>query len=275
MRLIEVRTLKRRLFVDAPDNAAQSKLRFIECKPEIEGFDPTEDTLFLEPLHGHYRACFSTGHVVEGSADYLLSALHIHHFNESIREFPDALVIHGGTIQTERGTILVVGDKAAGKTTLMMRLALDGVQVMGDEHAFVTGNQIITRPRTLRLKEGTLAHLPASVSQKVRAQPHIEDWYGDPIYAVPPSLFLDTWTIRPGGLCAIIILAPNHGGRSRLREMDKTDAFPMLLRNCSEPSGNKLQGFMKLNEMCSAAPVFELRNGNLDGAVRLVHSLAN
>lgn len=273
LRDIEVRTIKKRFLV-RPNNDEQEKvLRFIDARPQISGEDANDIELPLSDKHGFVSVTFPGGYVSEGTSIHLLSDLHIFHFNETRREFPKATLVHGASIKTANGYTLIVGEKAAGKTTLMLRLAIAGAQVVGDEHFLLAADCSIPRPRTLRVKEGTLNFLPDRYAKIIRQCASVGDWYGSRIFSVPPDQFGNLWVLGSAPVCNVVIIRSNHGGRSKIRSKSRDFLLERLLENAILPSGDRLCGFIRLRQLCQSCNGWELSLGDLDEAEDLIYRM--
>jgi len=64
------------------------------------------------------------------------------------------LPLHGGLVTIAGRRLLVVGQKGAGKSTLMLRLLYDGHAVEGDEMVFTRDGVAVALPRSFHLKPG-------------------------------------------------------------------------------------------------------------------------
>ncbi len=94
--------------------------------------------------------------------------------------------VHGGLVTIDGRRVLVVGDKGAGKTTLMMRLLADGHAVEGDENALTRDGLAVALPRRFHVKPGTAALVP-ELSDALADAPrtHLSD--GTPIIGFDPT----------------------------------------------------------------------------------------
>lgn len=68
--------------------------------------------------------------------------------------------LHGATVDLDGARVLLVGRSGVGKTTLALRLLLDGADVQGDESALVRAGRSLAVPRPVHLRAGTLDLLP-------------------------------------------------------------------------------------------------------------------
>jgi len=68
--------------------------------------------------------------------------------------------LHAATVDLDDSRVLIVGPSGAGKTTLAVRLLLDGADVQGDESVLVRRGVTLAVPRALHLKPGAARWLP-------------------------------------------------------------------------------------------------------------------
>jgi hypothetical protein len=268
---IVVRTVKRELNILAPDRSCARVLAYMKACPQVEGPPPLRVELKVERTHGFLRLCFAPGFIAEGSASHILSELHRVHFHYTREEYPGSPLIHGGTLSTNRGHIVFVGDRGAGKTTLLFHLASLGWPVAADEHVVIDGEMAIPRPRSLRVKSGALPYLSPRASELVRASPSTPDWEGSLIYAVEPTVFGQPWLIRRSPLLHLVMLRANHGGRSKIRELDRDSALELLLPNVILPDTQKATALAWLRSATGSAKCWELWNGRLDDAQDIIY----
>ena len=70
-------------------------------------------------------------------------------------------VLHGGLVSNGTRALGIVGDKEAGKSTLLAWLAFEaGLSVMCDDLIVVDGDTVFAGPRCIDLRPGSVDHLP-------------------------------------------------------------------------------------------------------------------
>lgn len=272
MLTVTVRTLRHELLIRAPDRKTADALRFMQARPRIPGepakridIDVGSSCGFLSlSLPGHTRQ--------EGTAQFVLNELHGFHFDLTRAEFPQAALIHGGCLTFEDGHTVVVGDKGAGKTTLLACLAAEGWPVCGDEHVVVDSSGAAARPRSLRVKPGTLPYLPPQAREIVLNAPFVADWQGAPVYAVEPSALGVDWVLHRRPIRNLVFLSGNHGGRSRLTRIGFEDAMARLLLNVMLPAQGRALALGEIAAVARSASCWELRNGQLKETARHLYN---
>ncbi len=273
MLTIPLRTLRRRILIHAPDEASASVLSYIRADPRIEGADAETVDIEVRRQHGFLHATTGAGRVCEGSAAFLLGDLHRLHLSLTQSESPGAPLIHGGTLDTDKGFVVFVGEKGAGKTTLLLHLAEQGWPVVGDEHLIVGPENAIPRPRSLRVKAGTLPYLSEAGRRIVEASPSTTDWQGSKLHAVEPSAFGRDWVLRPRPIRAIFMLRAYHGAGSSVRVLTRNAALQLLLPQVLLPETGRAQALGWLARAVSGAQCFELRNGRLEESRRIIYAM--
>lgn len=270
---MEVRTLARRLILNCPDTAIANQLRFIDARPEVDGVEATVECADVDVQSGFLRLQTGRGPMWEGCAHTLLSNLHAEHYNRSRAEFPEAPMIHGASLEMGGGMVILVGDKGAGKSTLTCAMGLSGATVLGDEHVVLDGDRAITRPRTLRVKTGSLQWLPQSFCEQVSQCPLTEDWNGFRIFSVAPTLFGRPWRLSWLPIRAVVMLRSNHGGTSSMRTISADEAMPLLFDNVVLPGSGTTKALGNLRMLLTRTTLLEMRVGTLERATRLLYSV--
>lgn len=210
---------------------------------------------------------------MEGSAAAILDELYRMRFEMVRTERPGATFIGGGTLTTDAGHILFVGEPGGGKSTLLTHLADLGWPVSGDQQLIVEEGSAMPFPNTLRVRRGALALLSARAADIVRASPRIPGWFDNPTYSVAPSAFGRPWKIRPAPLLDVVVVCANHGGGSRLKPLHRAIAMEMMFRDLVLPDTGRANAFAMIHRLISSAGCWELSSGRLDGAQRLLQGL--
>lgn len=262
MRPIVCRTLRREYRLHPPSDEVGQLLRFVEAAPELPGL-PLE--IIDIPVHfrdGFLVADLPAGEVVEGTPNHVLSAMHRIVLVDLIEGERHTPFIHGATVIIGGRRILLVGHKGSGKSTLALHLALAGHDVEGDEHLVIRETEVIARPRTLRIKEGSL-RLVSGLREQAWEAPSIHNWDGSIIRSISPTVGGRPWLIRAGKLDAMVFLVANYGGRSAARAIAGNDAFGRLMGEVMLPQSGVAMAAGRLRRVAMELPAYQLLLGDL------------
>ena len=273
MRPIIFRTLSREYRLHAPSPEAHEQLRFMEATPDLPEVELEAVDIEVVARDGFLAATLPNGRLIEGTANHLLGALHGLVLRDVVSTEHGAPLLHGATVVIGGRRLLLVGHTGAGKSTLSLHLALHGHGVEGDEHLVVRAAEVVARPRTLRLKSGTLS-LIAGLPAAALSAPSIAGWDGGLIRAVSPALAGGAWVIRPGPLAGIVFLVANHGGRSAARRIAAEDSFQRLMREVLLPPSGVALAAGRIRQLSLVTPAFQLLLGDLDTAEWHLSSIA-
>ena len=271
---VSLRTLQTTLDLALPDQTSFDVIRFIHADPDIVDEPHKTIPIRCERIHGFIKAKLPCDYLCEGTPDYVLSELHRYHFLQSKKEYPGQLLIHGGTLTHDGQHTIIVGEKGAGKSTLLLHLGLHGLDVMADEHVFVSGDMAIPRCRTLRIKEGTLSHVPEEFRAELEACPHTRDWHGSRIFSVSPRLLHGRWKLARHRIRNIVFLEANHGGLSQLRPLARDRALEILMAgNILLPEDGRLKALSELHTLLATVRLWQMRVGQLDATPSLIYEI--
>jgi hypothetical protein len=263
------RTLTREYRLVCPNAKVAEALAFVAARPDIVGAELATTSLAVVEEQGFLRLELPGGTRLEGDAEHVMSMLHGLFIREMLNLERGGAVVHCATVvHPGRPTarILVVGESGAGKTTLSLRLLDAGYAVEGDEQFIVWPSRAIARPRTLRVKGGSLAHVPR-LAAAIAASPRIGFWDGAPLYAVDPAIAGRPWRIAEGGVEHVVFLEPNHGGLSHIKPIAAHEALRRLLAESVLPPDAVGQAVMRLRGILAKARLHALLLGDLDRAL--------
>jgi hypothetical protein len=270
---VVIRTLTHEYRLLADSGEVARSLAFIAIAPEIVGVELEPVDIPVEEVAGFLRLRLPDEELVEGTADHALGKLHRLIFADVRNSEPDAPFIHGATVIGPSGNRLVlVGHKACGKTTLTLAAMARGYRVEGDEHIIVRGGEAIVRPRTLRVKPGSLAIVP-EFADAAHSAPFIRTWDGSPIYALNPDVGGKPWRIEAGRIDQLVFLEANHGGRSVMSPIAKNESFGFLMAECILPPAGVVIAATRLRRLALDVPAYRLQIGDLPGALRHLRHL--
>lgn len=265
MRPVICRTLRREYRLHPPTEKLRASISFVETAPDLPDavLEPVDIPVGMRD--GFLVAETPSGDLIEGTPSHLINSMHRLVLNDLIQGDPGAPFIHGATVLVDGRRLVLVGQKGCGKSTLALYLALAGHGVEGDEHLVARANEVIARPRTLRIKEGSLellAHAPASI----RHAPYILNWDGSEIRSVSPALGGRPWVIRAGRLDAIIFLSANHGGKSQARPLARPEALRRLMGELLLPGAGVAAAAGRIQRLVLDVPSYEMSLGELKAA---------
>jgi hypothetical protein len=178
-------------------------------------------------------------------------------------------VFHAGAVAVDGGVVGIVGPRAAGKTSLILHLALEGASFFTDDvlAVDVASEDLVAHPgfgvmnvRTTeyeRLSEAAHARLGEPLGQTGHRKLHI---------AVRPQA-------GPLPLRALLFLTPGAGGESTVRRLTPVDPARLLSSTFIHESRSPEQ-LARLLDVCARisteVPVFEVVRGDREDA----HTLA-
>ena len=228
--------------------------------------------LTVEPFCGRYR-------IIEDykPAEEILDVksavdrLHLRLFFHSIEDRPDAGILHAAALRRGSQRVLLVGTASAGKTSLALRLAQSGFEVEGDEHVFLEDDGVIARPRGCRVKETSLALLPA-IAANIAAAPVYVDEDGRRTFNVDPRLIGGTWRIYKGPVDALVVLRPNHGGSSSLRPMAPLAVAQTVISELGLRAAGRSASVGAVARLVSRTRLYDLSLGDHATAVTSIDS---
>ncbi len=136
--------------------------------------------------------------------------------------------IHAGCGDYNGYRFLAVGDKGAGKSTLMTHLLSEGFGVSGDELVLIDDSGTMPFPRRFHLKDGSIGLLP-DIESMIGEVPFISLYGKGKIYSFSPLDAGYEWKIENRKADVIFFLEPNHGGESRIEECTKIEMANRLM----------------------------------------------
>ncbi|MFO7600344.1 MAG: hypothetical protein R6X27_11115 [Candidatus Desulfacyla sp.] len=183
-----------------------------------------------------------------------------------LKEF---IKIHAASGAFRGKRFLLVGDKGAGKTTLITRLLFEGAAVYGDETVLLQEGDVMPFPRKFHLKEGTLPLLPqlAPICDKLTSYPA---YYGGRFFFVDPTNAGFDWQITKGKVDSLFYLEPAHGEQS---EIQRCPDWLMVQKLLLQSSGFAISPESQIGELChlvDRSDNFIIHLGELDSAVMLI-----
>jgi hypothetical protein len=205
---------------------------------------------------------------IELSLPVAFSALFERLHEQAMRRFSDHIRIHAASGYGPNGLVLLVGEKAAGKTTTAVHLLLEGFDMVGDELVLLRQGEAITFPRPFYLRYPALALLP-KFGDSAASAPFVNSEIGGKLIATDPQKLGRRWRIRPAPISTIVFLEPNHGGSSRLTACGKVEMVRRALTQASPPSSGRADWITDFCNTINQADTLVAHMGDLDSATDL------
>ena len=178
----------------------------------------------------------------------------------------DRIRIHAGCGEWAGRRFIVVGDKGAGKTTLMVRLLYGGFRIISDELVLVRNGKALPFPRRFHIKQDSMRLLPF-MAELFETLPFNWTSYGHKMFSFTPRDAGFGWRIDEGDIQAIFYLEPNYGGDTRIEECPK---YRMVEKVMPMTFLSETDDHLKIGELCRLmdnADCYIIHIGDLAGAV--------
>lgn len=170
-------------------------------------------------------------------------------------------VLHAAACSSSAGTLVLPGPKNAGKSTLVLGLALHGFEYLTDELVAIDGQRVRPYPRCVSLDPGSwplfdgwLLPTPTSVAAFVTDLRFVDAAQTAPI------------TLPPREVAAIVCPRYQPGACTELHAVDPVDGLAALLGSSFTLDRNPQRDLDQLAGLLEYAESFELIVGNLDEA---------
>jgi hypothetical protein len=269
---IIVRSLTREYRFRTESPELTKLLAFLSAKPEMVGFHLDPVVVTIQGAGPTLRVQLPTGTWVEGSADRLATEIHSVVFRGVQDEEQAAPLVHGAALVLDSERFILIGPKGSGKTTLTLHLLSRGFDVEGDEHVVLRENDVVARPRAMRIKPGSLGLVP-SFAEAILASPFMGEERGGPAYAFDPSLCGRPWHIRAGPAHHLVFIEANHGGTSSIRRLEPEEAFRQLAEHCLLPASGRAVAAARLRRLAHEAKAWVLSLGDLEQGEQALRDL--
>ncbi|MDF3063261.1 MAG: aldolase [Microvirga sp.] len=265
MDAIVVRSISREYRIRTRSAKLAELLAFIEARPQIEGPALAPVDIAVEETDHGFRLQLPDGERIEPSFIEAANRIHEAVFTAVLEEAPGAPMVHGACLVLEGQRFIVIGPKGAGKSTLTLHLLANGFDVEGDEHVVLRDDDLVARPRRMRVKPGSLPLVP-DLAEAVLGSPTVQNPIEGRVYAVDPSIAGRPWRIRARQASHLVFLEPNHGGRSSLTAVDPGEAFRLAAADCLLPRIRQAAAAARLHGLGSRAQAWRLSTGDLHEA---------
>jgi len=273
VRRIIVRTLSRELHLHVDGDEAFAALSYLGADPQMPGMALQRVDLPVEKSGPFFRVAPPGRATIEGSLDIVVHRLFGLLAVWLAEDTADAPILHAAVATIDGRRCAFLGDKGAGKTTLMLSLIEQGIDVEGDEHVVIRSGGGLVRPRRLHVKEGSVALFPG-LAEAILASPASADWMGAGVYACRPSLGGAPWVIEERPIDCLVFVESNFGGSSILSPLPREEAFARLMEAAFMPATGRGAAAARLRRLCVEATPLKFQVGNLAEAVRRLQAIA-
>ncbi len=181
----------------------------------------------------------------------------------------DWVRIHAGCGSGIGKRFLVVGEKYAGKSTLMARILFSDLDAYCDDSVLLRDGVIIPVPRKFYVREGSLQFLPqlAAIAPQL---PFVYSAADGRVVAFDPNDAGCEWCIRPAPVDTIFWLVPNHGRPAHLEPCAKYRMVEYIMSQCNPPSRGNGNWVGDICAMVDRAETYNLHVGELEQSLRAV-----
>lgn len=185
---------------------------------------------------------------------------------------PPHVRIHAGCAAVAGKRVLIVGEKEAGKTSLILRLIQDGVVVNGDETVLVTADgQSWPFPRRFHVRPTTFPLIP-ELAERQGEFPVSLLSDGGKVYGIAPTDLGREWAIAPAPIDALLFLKKNHGGETYAQDISPDEAFRQLCSHTKFPE-RSVEWFALLFRLVNQAKNRVIINGSLSQTAAIVRHI--
>lgn len=281
---------------DSPADSSEIRYRVLGCPIQIRCAAPHVAPLLAEAAPRAAEAGLPAGRLIEievrpGTEPNLVEVRHdgrliYQHFDPvriavEVETLVTHLVtaawanwtrLHAGCATIAGRRALFSGDKAAGKTTLMLGLLAAGHEVHGDENVLLRGGVTLPLPRKFHLREGSLDLVPEFASLRKTACPREHPVIG-PFRFCGPTDLGRPWSVNLAPADAVFMLEPDFGGASVVSPCPKVDLVRHLLFQTVNLSTTPGREIREISQLADSAAAFRLRVGDLTGAVRAIEAV--
>jgi len=213
---------------------------------------------------------FTVGPDVSTLTYALLARIHGH----VLKQANDCLTMHAGFAGYHSTPMVFIGDKGAGKTTLMSRLLLEGFQVYGDELVVMQNRKLFSFPRRFHIKATSTNLLPQFGLDTARIT-YVLMQNGTKLFAFSPSEADFDWQIKKLQADIFIFMHANHGEKSRIEACPK---YRMVQKIMPRTFLIGAMEHMKIEKLCALikrSMCYNLYMGDLKSAVAQLKKIVN
>jgi len=243
------------------------RLAFIVHEAE-HNLSPIRTVSFEFNARNHVYEIKKDGMICFTSEDLPNSIFHLqwHMHHEALKDVTESIRIHAACGELYGKRFIIVGDKGAGKTTLMVRLLFEGFRAITDELVLVRDTKVLPFPRRFHIKQDSVKLLP-ELKDLFDSLPFNQANNNQKMYSFTPQDAGFDWKIDEGELRAVFYLEPNHEGETRVVVCPK---YLMTQKIMPMTFLSEHKDHMKIGEICriiDSVDCYVVHIGDLDGAV--------
>jgi hypothetical protein len=153
----------------------------------------------------------------ERDARGVMESVFRHAHQEAFTALRGATLLRAAVGLVSGRRVLILGEPRSGVTALCVRLLQGGAGMEGDALCVVTDGEVTAFPRAFHLRNGIERVLP-DLAPQLDGLPRLEGQAGDRIWAWRPDRAGFGWEVRQAPVDAVVVVEPNHGGDTRIRE---------------------------------------------------------
>ena len=234
---------------------------------------PPSNTLRYDVLEEHSGAfnIVESGEVLGSglSAMRVMETIYTHCHEIAHRCFPKHMRLHAGSVTIHGKHVAFVGRKGSGKTTLMLQMVFDGMDVHGDELLLIMEDgKSLAFPRRFHVKQSAFEMMSdlCLVQDKL---PFALLPDGGKLYGFAPTNVGRPWSLDFAPLDIVFFLRPNHGGTTTVTSIAKDEAIRRVRKQITFPERSPVwaASFMGI---VAGVKFFILSNGDPRSSVDLV-----
>jgi len=197
----------------------------------------------------------------------LLRLIHEH----ALRTVSNCIRVHAGCADYNGSRFIVIGEKGAGKTTLMLRMLFDreGFEVSGDEMVLINEEACMPFPRRFHVKSGNASLVP-EIRPCLERSPGFLVEPSRRLYGFSPAEAGFPWNIVSKTIKAIYFLIPNHEGESRVEECS---GLQMMQHMMPMSFFSESRDYLKIQRLCrlsNGIRSYRLHIGDLGTALAII-----
>ena len=232
----------------------------------------SETTIAVQTHKNGYRIT-QDGHtfqIGESQWDLAYGLLSLFH-KQAFRDVRDHIRVHAACADYQGARFIVMGEKGAGKTTLMLKLLLtqNGFQVGGDEMVLIDGKGAMPFPRRFHVKSG-YSTLFKELRPSIEASPKFMVAPSRWLYGFSPAEAGFRWNIDHKPIKAIYFLTPNHNGRTLVQKCSGLEMLKHIMPLSYLSTSNDQLKIPRLCRLVADVASYHLSIGDLDGAVAVI-----